>query len=342
MSRYNLAESSCVFDTFWHFAAERLFMYYRRLADAPPPWTADKILQAHRFTNAYRVTDRVSQYLLREVQYRNDRSQAPDEVFFRTLLFKLFNKIDTWEYLEGQLGPIGWQSANLDRLDRVLHTLIDSGRRIYSAAYIMPSPAFGSKRKHSNHLRLLCRMMEDQLPAQVSRASSLRSVYELLLAYPGIGKFLAFQFAIDLNYSSMIDFSEAEFVVAGPGALDGISKCFPNIGSADAERIIMAVTEHQAEEFTSRGLNFPGLFSRPLQPIDCQNLFCEISKYSRVAHPEIKGVANRLRIKQVYKQTAKSICAPLFPPRWKLDVAAIPPTPIVARIVAIERQASLF
>jgi alpha-glutamyl/putrescinyl thymine pyrophosphorylase clade 1 len=48
------------------------------------------------------------------------------------------------------------------------------------------------------------------------------------------------------------------------------------------------------------GLDFPGLFGRPLQPIDCQNLFCEISKYARVAHPEVGGVANRTRIKQSY------------------------------------------
>ncbi len=309
---------SFVFDTYWRFAAERLNVYYRRLAGDLSPWTDDQILEAHRFTNVYRVTDRVSQYLVRDVQYRDDRSQAVDEVFFRTLLFKLFNKIDTWEALEAELGPIGWQNADLEHLDRVLHRLLGQGRRIYSPAYIMPSPAFGGERKHSNHVRLLGHMMETGLPARIAAATSLRSVYEQLLTYSGIGKFLAFQFTIDLNYSSIIDFDEAEFVVAGPGALDGISKCFPGASPSEAERLIMAVTERQTEEFAQRGINFPGLYGRALQPIDCQNLFCEVSKYSRAAHPEIKGVANRQRIKQIYRRTREPVNVPFFPPKWRL------------------------
>ena len=317
------SECSRVFDTYWRFAAERLNIYYRRLAGGSLPWTADPILQAHRFTNVYRVTDRVSQYLLREVQYRSDRSQAVDEVFFRTLLFKLFNKIETWEALEVEIGPIGWQSADIERIDDLLHSLISRGRRIYSAAYIMPSPAFGGGRKHTNHLRLVAQMMSDGLPARIAAATSLRSVYEQLLSYSGIGKFLAFQFAIDLNYSSMIDFPEAGFVVAGPGAHDGISKCFPAASAIDAENLIMAVTEHQDKEFDKRGIIFPGLYGRALQPIDCQNLFCEISKYSRAAHPEIKGVANRERIKQVYRYAQRSPDLPFFPPKWRLEIKPI-------------------
>lgn len=337
-----LIEKSCVFDTYWQFAAERLFMYYRRLAGSPPPWTTDPILQAHRFTNVYRVTDRVSQYLVREVLYRKDRSQAADEIFFRTILFKLFNKIETWEALEAELGPIGWQSADFKQLDSILHRLLDENRRIYSAAYIMPSPAFGGQRKHSNHLSLLKHMMEEGLPARICAASSLRAVYQLLLSFSGIGKFLAFQFAIDLNYSSMIDFAEGDFVVAGPGALDGISKCFPSATPADAERVIMMVTERQAEEFGARGIRFPGLFGRPLQPIDCQNLFCEISKYSRVAHPEVKGIANRQRIKQAYRRATQPIDAPVFPPKWSLKVTTAPSAPTETKINASERQESLF
>jgi alpha-glutamyl/putrescinyl thymine pyrophosphorylase clade 1 len=323
MPQPNFAERSCVFDTYWHFAAERLNMFYRRLEGAPSPWTDDQILQAHRFTNVYRVTDRVSQYLVGEVQYGTGRSQAIDEVFFRTLLFKIFNKIETWEAIESELGPIGWQSANLERLDDVLHSIVGRGQSIYSAAYIMPSPAFGCKKKHSNHLRLLAKMMDDRLPSRISSAKSLNSVYEELLAYTGIGKFLAFQFAIDLNYSSIIDFPESEFVVAGPGAHDGISKCFPGASPGDAEQLIMAVAERQTEEFKKRGIVFPGLYGRPLQPIDCQNLFCEISKYSRVSHPEIRGVANRQRIKQVYRGTRRPIKVPFFPPKWNLRVQPV-------------------
>src|SRR5215472_10574235 len=86
-----------VFDTYWRFAAERQAIFYRRLENNLGLWTSDPILQNYRFTNAYRAADRVSQYLIREVQYGVKRSQAHQEVFFRILLFEIFNRIETWE-----------------------------------------------------------------------------------------------------------------------------------------------------------------------------------------------------------------------------------------------------
>lgn len=311
-----------VYDSYWRFAAERMSIYYKRLVDSAGPWTDDPILRSYRFTNAYRAADRVSQYLIREIQYREDRSQAPAEVFFRSMLFKLFNKIETWELIEHSLGPVSWQAADLNEISLVLHEASRHGARIYSAAYIMPSPALGHHRKHENHLALLAKMMEDNLPAQLVRARSLQESYDLILGYPSLGPFLAFQYAIDLNYSSLLNFSEAEFVVAGPGAIDGISKCFADDAGLSARDIIFAVTERQDEEFKRLGLRFDGLFGRPLQPIDCQNIFCEISKYSRVAHPEFRGVSGRTRIKQQYKPRTGSYSSPYFPPKWALTVSS--------------------
>ena len=180
--------TSCVYDTYWRFAAERQAMYLRRLGDPRGPWTADPVLRKYRFTNAYRAADRVSQYLIREILYEEDRSQAPVEVFFRTLLFKLFNKIETWHHLEWVLGPLSWQSADLNRISLALGALRARGERVYSAAYIMPAPAFGHKRKHDNHLTLLARMIEDGLPARLSKARSLRAAYEMVRRYPGLGR----------------------------------------------------------------------------------------------------------------------------------------------------------
>lgn len=312
-----------VYDSYWYFAAERHAIYERRLTDPDGPWTADPILRTYRFTNAYRAADRVSQYLIAEVQYRADRSQAPAEIFFRTLLFKIFNKIDTWELIESQLGPVSWQSIDLSAVDALLDQAMARGDRIYSAAYIMPAPQLGRARKHANHLALLERMMDDGLPAQIERARSLAEVYALLSPYPGLGPFLTFQYAIDLNYSNLLEFSEADFVVAGPGALDGIAKCFEDSGVRSAEEIIAHMVDIQDREFEARGIDFRGLFGRKLQLIDCQNIFCEVSKYARVAHPEVLGVSTRTRIKQSYRASALEGRAPFFPPRWGLDVPVI-------------------
>lgn len=90
-------------DTYWRFAHERQQVYFRRFQDSVGPWTSDPIIGQYRFTNAYRAADRVSQYLIRHVQYDGVRSQSVEELFFRTMVFKIFNKIETWEYLERSL-----------------------------------------------------------------------------------------------------------------------------------------------------------------------------------------------------------------------------------------------
>jgi len=313
-------DPTSVFDSYWRFAAERQAIHFRRLTDPVGPWTTDPVLGTYRFTNAYRASDRVSQYLIREVQYHADRPSTAGELFFRTLLFKIFNRIDTWETLERRLGPITWERTDLNAIVHVLDELIDGGQRLYSAAYIMPSPAFGHARKHANHLALLSRMMEDNLPVSLQRATSLRAVYEQLLRYPGIGPFLAFQYTIDLNYSTLLNHSEEDFVVAGPGALDGIAKCFADTGGHSPEAVIYRVCEMQDRAFKDAGLKFRTLYGRRLQPIDCQNLFCEISKYARVVHPEAPGVSGRTRIKQTYRHDPQPIPDPMYPPRWNLKI----------------------
>ena len=312
------AEPTLVYDTFWRFAAERQEVFFRKLAGALPPWTDDPIIARYKFTNAYRASDRVSQYLIRRVIYGCDQSH--DEIFFRTLLFKLFNKIETWELLQREAGPITLNCYSFDLYDDVLTRAISTNARIYSGAYIMPtgSKFFGHRAKHRNHLKLLQLMINDQVPDRVRDANSMKEVFERLLSYPSIGNFLAYQFATDLNYSEICDFSEMEFVSPGPGAIDGIHKCFSSLGGLSESDIIRMITDSQECEFERLGLEFRSLWGRPLQLIDCQNLFCEVSKYSRVMHPEIKGVSRRTRIKQQYRSSD----APLdfwYPPQWGIN-----------------------
>jgi hypothetical protein len=161
-------------------------------------------------------------------------------------------------------------------------------------------------------------MMRDELSTRLAGASGLKDAYHQLLAYPSLGPFLAFQYAIDLNYSTLTHFEESEFVVAGPGGLDGISKCFESTGGLTPEEIIHYMTDRQEIEFDRLGIAFKTLFGRRLQPIDCQNLFCEISKYARVAHTDIAGISGRTRIKQKYSAVGRPIEVPFFPPKWGL------------------------
>lgn len=313
-------KASVVYNTYWKFATERQHIFFKRFNGESYPWTRDKILNQYKFTNVYRAADRVSQYLIKHVIYKG--SQKPEEVFFRLMLFKLFNRISTWEFLQSELGRISYKDYAFKRYDNLLLELLDSKIPIYSAAYIMASgrSTFGYKRKHQNHLKLLELMMKERVPYRLQQSKSMSEAYNLLHSYPTIGDFLAYQYATDINYSTLTNFSEMDFVKAGPGAKDGIAKCFKDFGDYSFEDIIRLMADNQEYEFERLGLDFNNLWGRNLQLIDCQNVFCEVDKYSRIAHPEIKGYSHRTRIKQkftVQNQDSIEFC---FPPKWGLII----------------------
>ncbi|MFD1145664.1 nucleotide kinase domain-containing protein [Saccharothrix hoggarensis] len=323
---------TAVFDTYWRFAVARQLLYFDRFRGMPAaqpvdarPDGQDPILSAYRFTNCYRACDRVSQFAIAPVSYP-DGTRWPagwDErdVVFRVLLFKIFNKIGTWRALEKRLGTITWRDWQTEAARAVLDAMWGRGERLYSAAYVIPPPRLGGTRKHADHLLLLETLMADGLTAQVTAARSLREVFTALRSRRSLGDFLAYQFAIDLNYSPVLDFSENSFVAAGPGARDGIRKCFGPDSRGIESQIITWVTDTQQEHFARLGLSFPGLGGRRLHLIDCQNLFCEVDKYSRVAHPEIGGLSGRTRIKQHYRPDPAPLPTPWFPPKWGINDA---------------------
>lgn len=160
--------------------------------------------------------------------------------------------------------------------------------------------------------------MSDKLVDKIAKTKKMQVGFELIKSYPTIGDFLAYQFITDINYSEITDFSEMEFVIPGPGARDGLRKCFKHHAGLTEPELIRFMVNQQNEEFERLGLEFSSLWGRPLQLIDCQNLFCEVDKYSRLAHPEIQGISGRTRIKQKYSLTG-SLDKPWYPPKWNLN-----------------------
>lgn len=313
------AKPTVVFDSYWKFADLRQRAFFARFENRPAPWSTDPILNEYKFTNAYRASDRVSQYLIRNVIY--DGPSGYQDIFFRTILFKLFNKIETWKLLESKLGEIRWESYRYKDYDRVLSEAMATGSTIYSAAYIMASGhlMFGVERKHQSHLKLVELMISESVPDRLASCKNMRQGFELLRSYPLIGDFLAYQLITDINYSELTSFSEMEFTIPGPGARDGIRKCFSSLGGLSEIDIIRLMAERQDHEFSRLDINFQSLWGRKLQLIDIQNLFCEVDKYSRVKHPNVSGISGRTRIKQKFKHHDEKIKY-FYPPKWGIIV----------------------
>ena len=306
-----------VFDLYWYFACERQNIFWKKINGDPAPWTHDKILQEYKFCNSYRVNDRVSQYLLKNVIY-NGNNYNYEDMLFRIILFKLFNKESTWELLSKNFGDILLKNFNTKKYSIILENAISNGTKIYNDAYIScANKAFGYDRKHDNHLALLDKMFNiDKMQDKIIKCNTMQDAFNIIKGYPLIGNFMAYQLVTDINYSAFVNWKENEFTVAGPGSLRGIKKCFIDKGTMTNEDIIKYMYMHQDEEFKRLNLNFKKIGNRPLQLIDCQNIFCELDKYCRQALPDLKS--NRTKIKKHYVPKKDKI-EYIYPPKWEIS-----------------------
>ena len=305
-----------VYDLYWYFACERQNIFYKKLNGEKAPWTNNPILNTYKFCNSYRVNDRVSQYLLKNVIY-NGKSYSKEDTIYRIILFKLFNLQSTWELLNKECGEIILKNFNQELYSKVLTNAINNKIKIYNDAYIScANKAFGYNHKHDNHLAILNKMfIEDRMQEKILKCKTMAEAFYIIKSYPLIGNFMAYQLVTDINYSDSVNWQEDEFTVAGPGSIRGIKKCFISKGDFSNEDIIKYMCNHQDEEFRKLNLNFKRLGNRPLQLIDCQNIFCELDKYCRQAIPDLKS--NRTKIKKKYSEQKKKI-EYMYPPKWNI------------------------
>jgi hypothetical protein len=322
------------FDIYWKFAHERHRIFEARLAGQSGPWTEDRILQTYKFCNVYRAADRVSQYMIRNVCYSTDDMTEADRVF-QIVAFRTFSNIATWDSLTILLGhsPVIDDIRN-GQLEAALTHLRNSDKRLYTGAFILcATNAYGRSLKHLNHVELFRHMfVESRLAEDILEAPSLAAIYAYLHEYPLMGDFMSYQVAIDINYSELVDFSENDFTQPGPGALRGIKKVFADTDGMTPRDTVMWMVDNQESEFDRLGLKFGGLWGRPIQAIDAQNLFCETDKYCREALPELASA--RTRIKARFVKSAEPVSL-FFPPKWGINDRL--PTPMPQ-----ERQLALF
>ncbi|THU93856.1 hypothetical protein K435DRAFT_757117 [Dendrothele bispora CBS 962.96] len=312
------------FDTFWYWCAERKIIDDRRRAGQPFPWTENTILQEYPFCNTFRVLDKVSQYLIREVIEKG--SQEPTELVFRIALFSVFTKPATWELLTEKLGPLEWVSYNRKDYQRVLSEAKSNKQTLYTGSFQKPGPSFEYKEVFMNHLLLLEVMMDKDLPGRIQNAKYIAEIHGFIESLPGMGPFNTFQLLLNLSYSDIIHFSNMDFVVPGLGAVSGLVKLFGSsitqakVDDPDVEvAVIRWLANHQTEHFDRLKLKPPrlGPKARLMELADIEHALCEVDKYCRLAHPEIMGTSNRKEFRRRYKMSDDPYPAiPVLPKAW--------------------------
>lgn len=115
------------------------------------------------------------------------------DAFFRVILFRTFNKVETWELLEANFGQLTAAHFDVEGYDALLEATIKSGTAVYGAAYIMPAPSFGFTRNHSNHLRLIAIMLSLRVYDKIKDIKHMKDAHGYIMLFPSMGEFTALQ-----------------------------------------------------------------------------------------------------------------------------------------------------
>lgn len=302
-----------------YWIRERMDIFWARVAGDSPPYSTNPIFQQYRFTSVYRASDRVTQYLIRNVQYNADWS--PEDLIFRTILFKHFNTCHTWDGLKIGLGEEpSLSNFSFDRYCQALDYVAETYSTVYNNAYMTAWVRDSYKQKHYGYLKLFEDVFRDGIISRLLDCKSLPELYATVLTMPYIGDFLAYQYTVDLNYSPIWKFDENDLAMATVGSKRGIEKLLGRKPGSYGD-IIRFYVEYQENLLDTYGLydGWVNLFGRRLHNIDVQNCFCELDKFCREAVPDLKtGNAAGKRIKTKFRRTSQPYRL-MFPDWWAIS-----------------------
>lgn len=286
----------------------------------------------------------MSQYIIREVIEKG--SQQPEELAFRIILFNLFTKIETWEMLQDEVGPLEWATYNRTKYAAVLRRAKRLGKTLYTGAFQKPAPKFDYIDGYVNHLVLLEIFMDNEVYNKCLHAWHMADVFEYLISFPSMGDFATYQLMLNLSYSKLLNFHRNDFVVPGPGASSGLRKMFGKsidtgigIDPHFEIEVIRWLTENQKYHFERLGLKPPvlGPNNWPMDVADVEHTLCELDKYARLAHADIKG--KRKEIRRSFEPKGQLPPDPVFPKAWKHPARKTPRVRPDRKLVVEKRYA---
>jgi hypothetical protein len=272
---------------------ERQHIWYKRFVErSKPPFSDDPIMVENRFTNTYRELDRGTKYALAEVLPCRELDDQFWNVFMRTLAYRLFNKVSTYDkvFRPAEFFTSSIWGAGDDEWENLADALYElhENEPIFTRAHVIPTfgaVAANEERKSDAIIAFLRQVNTEFKPVlQEIQHMGFEEAHRLLMKINHIGDFLAFEILSDLAYTGFVQFDEDEWANAGPGARDGLKLIYPN----DSRMPITLMKELQDQQdlmFASLGLPIylyvgPSVHNARLTLRNIEGGLCEYYKYN--------------------------------------------------------------
>lgn len=238
--------------------------------------TKSRILTTRKFTNVFRVLDRGSQYLLTLM----DMHDEPLDRLALSYFYRQVNRPDTMEAIiaanDGYV-PEAAEIFDPSWYDRVVGPVAAARPGAFLSGAYMILISANDPRPTIEKMKFAFPRSEPWL-GHVVEVGDLATRVMLLQETPGLGPFMAMQIATDMGYTRGEPDQENTYILPGPGAKRGagylVGKTYAS--EKEARQII--------QEFPVELLpTLPYSNGRPASWMDVQNVFCEYSKYARLA-----------------------------------------------------------
>ncbi|HZF19458.1 MAG TPA: nucleotide kinase domain-containing protein [Burkholderiales bacterium] len=237
-------------------------------AGQPKPWTDDPLLRDYRWCNVRRMDDRVSRWLFEH--WYGDRDD-PDEQLIAAAWARLINwpealaEMDTWRH------PI--------EARRILEARAGRKEKVFTGAYVIPG-AIGQ-----NKVKSICALVQaiGDSSERILANRTARDTWTALIAFNGLGPFLAGQIVADLAALGVGDEwpDKHTWAPIGPGSARGMNRL---LGRAKDQRLRQPEFEALLRELVPvvRARVETLWVDRGLIAMDVQNCLCEYDKYRRL------------------------------------------------------------
>ena len=271
-------------ERFQYWVLERQRIKMRREKGDSRPWTDDVILQSYRFCNVRRMSDKVSQWLLRNwyEPYRDHPMILP-----AVALARFVNKPES-------LNEVTWCVFNEDKdwwpveIVDALREYRDDGHTVFNGAYMVRGND-GMDKIDCVVNHYIRHLFEDSNPKNRPIAiggDSIQSAHAAIFDRYGFGSFMAGQIVADLRWAITGDWNDRhKWAAVGPGSSRGMYRLKrqpprPSMKQEEFDESLPVASDLICAADSK--------LWRRLEAIDIQNCLCEFDKYERVLWGEGK------------------------------------------------------
>ena len=271
-------EGSSTIQGYFDWINDRHAIYLRRAAGEPKPWTEDEVFLDWKFTNAFRQLDRGTIALQDMIKKWKDeaseiKTMLLEEqqvlILFNVVWYRMFNRDD-------HAHDLGF-ATHYKQVEEYINECADKGVKVFTGAHLLAG--IQGERKHISFLRTIEEAWDDRysLLKLIQQYNGMEQAFGILLDYPLIGNFLAYEMVCDFRFTDVMPDPHDKMTWSniGPGARRGMKRIGLEVSVETMVRLLAMAPQYLRGYVLEQK-------DPPFELREIEHSLCEFDKYERI------------------------------------------------------------